>query len=189
MEYQQFDKNGNEINHSDLQAKSLWCKEGEKIEVAFVKKYGEALGLSINPEKTHNPYAPDLVYKKEQLADLKTQNTPFFKSKKLYGIDATYAVVFNRKDAVRYYRNYPDIVIYFWIEWHSVKFKMGTYSIEVEYINGVWKIPFRDLIQLLKDAPLHEYQQRKDDKKGNARSSFVLDIRNPLFERVIPYQH
>lgn len=185
MVYQQFDKNGNEIKHSDLQAKSLWYKDGERIEEAFVKKHGESLDLSINPEKTGNPYAPDLVYQKDKLADLKTQNTPFFKAKNLYGIDATYAVVFNRKDAVRYYRKYPDIIIYFWVEWHSVKFKMGSNTIEVGYINGVWKIPFQNLIGLLTKAPLHEYQQRKDDKKGNATSSFVLDIQNPLFERVI----
>lgn len=185
MAYQQFDKDGNEINHANLQAKSIWCKDGENIEEAFVKKYGKRLDLSINPEKTENPFAPDLVYQEDQIADLKTQNTPFFKAKSLYGIDATYAVVFNRKDAIRYYRKYPDIIIYFWVEWHSVKFKMGSHTIEVAYINGVWKIPFRKLTGLLKEAPVHQYQQRKDDKNGNAKSSFVLDIRNPHFNKVI----
>lgn len=186
MKYEQFDKEGNEISHQDLQAKKIWCRDGEKIEEAFVNKFGTDLDLKINPEKVENPFAPDLVYQQFKLADLKTQNTPFFKAKSLYGIDPSYAVVFNRKDAIRYYRKYPEIVIYFWVEWHSVKFKMGNYSNAVEYIEGVWKIPFPSLLELLKDAPLHHYKQRENDKLGNAKSSFVLDIRNILFEKVIP---
>lgn len=185
MGYTQYDKDGNEINHKDLQAKSVWCKDGEKIEEVFVRKYGQTLDLIINPEKKNNPFAPDLMYESNQLADLKTQNTPFFKAKKLYNIDSSYAVVFNRKDAERYYRLYRNIVIYFWVEWHSVKFVMGNFENNVEYINGVWRIPFIDLISLLKVAPEHSYQQRTNDKKGNAKSSFVLDIRNPLFTKVI----
>ena len=114
----------------------------------------------------------------------KQQNTPFFKSNSLYKINPTYAVVFNRKDAVRYWQKYRDIIIYFWVEWHSVKFIMGNFEQNVEYINGVWRIPFGDLVSILKTAPEHSYQQRKNDTKGNAKSSFVLDIRNPLCEKV-----
>lgn len=185
MSYSQFDKEGNKINHKDLQAKSIWCKDGEKIETAFVNKYGTKLNLIINPEKNTNPYAPDLMYDNSILADLKTQNTPFFKAKKLYNIDSSYAVVFNRKDAARYYKMYPNIIIYFWVEWHSVKFKMNDFENSVEYINGVWKISFVELVELLKKAPKHNYQQRVNDTKGNAKTSFVLDIRNPSFKRVV----
>lgn len=185
MPYKQFDKEGREVNHSDLQAKTLWCRDGERIEEAFVQKFGKELKLTINPEKVDNPYAPDLVHNGKQLADLKTQNTPFFKAGKLYDIDPSYAVVFNRKDAVRYYRKYPDIIIYFWVEWHSVKFEMNNFTQEVEYINGVYRIPFKDLIPILQISPEHSYQQRIDDNKGNAKSSFVLNIRNPAFKKVI----
>jgi hypothetical protein len=184
MAYRLFNKNGDEVNHRDLQAKSIWCKEGEKIEEAFVAKFGQNLDLKINPLKTVNPYAPDLVFRENELADLKTQNTPFFKAKKLFNIDPSYAVVFNKKDAIRYYRLYPEIIIYFWVEWHSVKFEMGSYFNKVEYINGVWSIKFKSLIEILKKAPIHQYQQRVDDQKGNAKLSFVLDIRNPLFVKV-----
>lgn len=184
MSYTQYDKEGNLVSHKDLQDKKLWCKDGEKIEEVFVGKFGESLDLIINPEKKENPYAPDLLYQSEHLADLKTQNTPFFKAKELYGIDSSYAVVFNRKDAIRYYRNYPDIIIYFWVEWHSVRFEMGSFSREVEYISGVWSIPFKLLVEILKDAPLHSYQQRVADQKGNARDSFVLDIRKEEFTKV-----
>lgn len=185
MAYQQFDKDGNEVNHKDLQAKKIWCKDGEEIEEAFVNKYGTKLNLIINPEKVENPYAPDLLYNNTQIADLKTQNTPFFKAQSLYNIDPSYAVVFNRKDAVRYYKYYKEILIYFWVEWHSVRFVMGRFESEVDYINGVWRIQFKDLLELIKVAPKHEYQQRKNDQKGNAKSSFVLDIRNDAFTKII----
>jgi len=185
MSYTQFDKDGNIISHKDLQDKKVWCKDGEKIEEVFVKKYGEPLKVIINPEKVLNPYAPDLVWKENTQADLKTQNTPFFKAGELYNIDPSYAVVFNRKDAVRYYKKYPDIQIFFWVEWHSIRFEMANFKKSVEYINGVWSIPFSSLVEILKSAPLHSYQQRVGDKKGNARDSFVLDIRNELFTQVI----
>ncbi|GAA0735902.1 hypothetical protein GCM10009431_01220 [Gaetbulibacter jejuensis] len=185
MSYKQYDKNGNEINHMDLQAKKLWCKDGEKIEQAFVNKYGENLQVQINPEKVQNPFAPDLIFNNEQLADLKTQNTPFFKAGSLYGIDPSYAVVFNQKDFIRYSEKYPNILIYFWVEWHSVKFEMGSFVNEVEYVNGVWRIKFSDLKKVLSVAPLHSYQQRKYDTRGNAKSSFVLDIRHEFFERLL----
>lgn len=185
MIYKQFDKRGKEISHIDLQAKKIWCKKGEKIEEVFIHKFGKKLNLKINPEKTTNPYAPDLMDDRCQIADLKTQNTPFFKAEKLYKIDPSYAVVFNRKDAERYWKKYRSITLYFWIEWHSVKFEMGNFMQEVAYISGVWKITFKDLVELIKKAPEHAYQQRVKDKKGNAKSSFVLDIRDPLFEKVI----
>ncbi|MFN3967750.1 hypothetical protein [Flavobacterium sp.] len=183
--YQQYNRDGEEITLQDLQNKTQWCRDGEKIEEVFVTKYGSQLDLIINPEKTTNPYAPDLVKANVLLADLKTQNTPFFKAHDLYNIDPTYAVVFNRKDAERYWKHYRDIIIYFWVEWHSVKFVMGSTIKEVEFLNGVWSIKFIDLVELLKVAPEHFYQQRVNDTKGNAKGSFVLDIRNPSFKRVI----
>lgn len=185
MSYTQYDKEGNLVSHKDLQAKKVWCKDGEKIEEAFVNRYGSDIQVQINPEKATNPFAPDLLYKSSYLADLKTQNTPFFKAQQLYGIDPSYAVVFNRKDAARYFKHYPNIIVYFWVEWHSVRFVMGSFSTEVEYINGVWRIDFKDLLELIKVAPEHSYQQRRYDQKGNAKSSFVLDIRNAKFTRVV----
>lgn len=185
MAYRQFNKDGVEITPQDLQNKSLWCKDGEKIEEVFVNKYGKQLDLVINPAKVNNPYAPDLLKSNEFIGDLKTQNTPFFKANDLYGIDPTYAVVFNRKDAERYWRQYKEIIIYFWVEWHSVRFEMGSTIKEVEFLNGVWSIPFVELVELLKVAPEHMYQQRVNDTKGNAKGSFVLDIRNPKFTKVI----
>jgi hypothetical protein len=56
---------------------------------------------------------------------------------------------------------------------------------EVEFLNGVWSIKFLDLVELLKVAPEHMYQQRVNNTKGNAKVSFVLDLRNNAFERLI----
>lgn len=184
MAYKQYDRFGNELSYNDLQDKKTWCKDGEKIEEGFVRTHGQSLGLKINPEKTTNPYAPDLVDSANKLADLKTQNTPFYKAKRMYSIDPSYAVVFNKKDRERYLNLYPEIDIYFWVDWLSVRFEMGSFTQEVEYISGVWQISFKELNLLLDKAPLHVYQQRRGDTKGNARSSYVLDIRIDKFKRV-----
>lgn len=183
MGYIQYDRNGKEVNPRDLQNKSIWCKHGERIELAFVRKFGKELGIAINPQKHHDPYAPDLV-KGKQLGDLKAQNTPFFKADKLYGIDPSYAIVFNRKDLERYRKLYSDIQLYFWVEWHAVKFEMGSFVCEVAYLSGVYEIPFQKLYALTLAAPEHFYQQRLNDHAGNAKSSFVLDLRSPGFEKI-----
>jgi hypothetical protein len=102
MAYQMFDINNKELLYHDLQDKSHWCRDGEQVEEAFVRQFGERLGLIINPEKRTNPYAPDLLNtKNNKIGDLKLQSTPFFKAKSLYNIDPTYAVVFNLKDKLR----------------------------------------------------------------------------------------
>jgi hypothetical protein len=181
--YTQYDQFGNIITPEDLQNKTLWCKEGQKIEEAFVEKYGTQLQVAINPQKVVNPYVPDLV-NQQGLADLKTQNTPFFKARKLYELNPSFAVVFNRKDYERYRDKYPNLDIYFWVEWHSVKFEMGSFVQEVEYVNGVWKIGFPELSQVISRSPEHFYKQRVNDTKGNAKSSFVLNILDREFIKV-----
>lgn len=186
MAYTLYDKDGQEINHHDLQDKTKWCKDGEKVEQSFVRIHGEVLNISINPEKETNPYSPDLLNLTTGIrGDLKTQNTPFFKSQYLYGIDPTFAVVFNLKDRERYIKLYPDIDIYYWVDWIAVKFSMGSNTTMAQPLYGVWKTSFAELNKYLDKSELHEYQQRKYDTKGNAKSSYVLDIRNPCFNRLV----
>src|ERR1035437_6119553 len=186
MAYQLFDVNNKELLHHDLQDKSRWCRDGEKIEEAFVRLYGGMLNLQINPEKGTNPYAPDLVNTNtHNIGDLKFQSTPFFKALTLYDINPTYAVVFNLKDRLRYEKNYPTITIYYWINWIAIKFIMGSTKVEVEPLTGGWSVDFSIFNEYLKKCPLHSYQQRVDDTKGNAKSSYVCDIRNSIFKRII----
>ena len=150
---------------SDNQAKDEWCRHGEVLENEFIARYGELLQLQINPEKATNKYAPDLTHPCG-IADLKTQATPF-RTAGRYGIPTERAVTFNRKDAVRYYQNYPEIHLYFW----------------VRFLNPsvIYTIGFDELVPILKDAPTHTYQQRKGDTSGNARESFVLDTNQLIF--------
>lgn len=184
--YKLLDVDGNEITHHNLQDKSVWCKDGERVEQSFVRLHGEQLSIIINPEKDTNKYAPDLLSNQSgNLGDLKTQNTPFFKASSLFGIDPTYAVVFNLKDRNRYRELYPNIDIYYWIEWIAVKFQMGIKETTVQPLYGVWRVNFAEFDKHLEKAPLHDYMQRRDDNNGNAKSSFVIDIREKCFERLI----
>ncbi|MEI8007714.1 MAG: hypothetical protein WCI48_16020 [Bacteroidota bacterium] len=180
--YKSYNKNGELVELHNLQDKAVWCIEGSKTEEVFVKKFGADLQIAINPQKANDPFAPDLIeLPNNQLADLKVQCTPFFKSESLFGIPPRYAIVFNDKDRKRYNRLYPEIQIFYWIDWLAVRFEMGSTNIIIEPLDGVWKIKMPLLEELLKKAPLHEYQQRVGDKLGNAKSSYVLDIRHDYF--------
>ena len=108
------------------------------------------------------------------LADLKTQNTPFFTASR-YRLDPRFAVTFNRKDYERYKNLYPTIIIYFWIDWKQTEWKGN----KVDYYSGIFRIPFSDLALMIENgAPEHSYKRRYGDTAGNAKSSFLLDVRN-----------
>ena len=173
------------VSYHDLQDKSRWCKDGESLEHSFVRRFPEFM-FEINPDKLHNPYAPDLIYlPSNSLADLKSQHAPFFKAGVLYGLDPTYAVVFNVKDKERYESIYPDIDIVYYVEWIPIRADMYGREYKVQPHTGVYKTSFANLMELLKKSPVHSYQQRVRDKKGNAKDSYVIDIRNPIFTRLI----
>lgn len=185
MGYKLFNRTGEEVNLHDLQDKGPWCATGVSYEETFITKYGEQLSLKINPKKIDDIYAPDLLnVKSESLGDLKTQNTPFFQAATRYHINPQFAVTFNLKDFQRYSRNYPQIEIYFWVYWSVIKFE-GSSKIEVLPLEGIWFIPFNALTELILKAPLHEYVQRRDDDKGNAKSSFVLNLQDPNFKKLV----
>lgn len=186
MGYKQFGIDGREIRRCDLQDKGMWCRDGASQEEVFVEKYGAQLGLIINPQKADDPYAPDLVNTETGLlADLKTQNTPFFQAESRFGYDPQFTVVFNGKDRERYRSLYPQIGIYFAVDWQAVKFENDFGVIEVEPLFGVWYIPFRELESLLATAPYHAYWQRVWDEKGNAKGSYILDLRDDAFQRLL----
>lgn len=155
--------------------KRWWCQLGEELESRFVDICNMKLGLKaeINPEKERNPYVPDLIVD-GKLSDLKVQNTPFFVSTR-YHMEPRYTVTFNRKDYRRYSKLYPDLDIYFWIDWKQTEWK----DRKVEYLAGIYYIPFQDIRAMIKteEVPEHTYMNRRDDCSGNAKSSFLLDIR------------
>ncbi|MBK8808732.1 MAG: hypothetical protein IPO21_19680 [Bacteroidales bacterium] len=185
MAYKLFDISGNDVTHHDLQDKGVWCIDGASKEEAYVQLYGTQLNLVINPEKDTNPYAPDLLNTRNgKLGDLKTQNTPFFQSVSRFGLNSQHTVVFNGKDSERYKSLYPEIEIYFAVDWQVISFESDKSKISVNPMVGVWFIPFAELYKVLKTAPFHTYQQRVGDNKGNAKGSFVLDLTNPAFKKV-----
>ena len=126
----------------------------------------------MNPEKENDPYAPDLLVD-GIIADLKTQNTPFFTANR-YGKDPGRTVTFNQKDLERYQKLYPDLLIYFYVRWNQLE----GYGKQVQFLHGVWKTNVKsieNLIQLGK-APIHAYQRRVNDQKGNAKGSYLLSL-------------
>lgn len=185
MAYILYDAEGKELKNQDLQNKSQWCQYGASIEESFVNQYGEQLDIQINPDKKSDPFVPDLRVKDRYLADLKTQNTPFFMAAEKYGINPSYAVVFNIKDHERYASKYPEIIILFWVVWKAVRMQDPNTKKEyrVNNINGVWAVNFKKLSQLCKSASIHSYAQRQDDNLGNAKASYVLSIKD--FKKII----
>lgn len=187
-----YDVNGKILSQWNLQDKQLWCSHGESKEQSFVNLYGNQLGLDINPKKSSDPYAIDLVDNTGKLADLKTQNTPFFFSDILYNKNPQYSVTFNKNDAERYASNYTNIDIYFWVNWEAVRYfnksnnpRFHDTDIMVAPMHGVWQIAFEDLLTLLDASNLHEYKERRNDTLGNSKDSFVVELSNQLFRRVI----
>jgi hypothetical protein len=164
----------------DLQDKAKWCKIGLVKEIDFIIKYGKRFCLEINKNKIEDKFAPDLFdFKNGKFADLKTQNTPFFMAWDLYSYCPQFTVVFNKKDRSRYLENYKNIDIYFWIDWHRIS--LGKYC--VIPMECIAKINFQNLNRLCLDEKLHKYKQRINDKKGNAKESYLIMITNNYFER------
>lgn len=163
----------------DTEDKEHWCKHGEKIEDYFLENIVPLLPYDIikNPEKVDNPYLPDFSLN-GNLCDLKAQNTPFFKADDFYGIDPKYAVSFNHKDYRNYIRNYPNIGIFFFINWTTLEMDFGHRICRVEPLIGVWMIGIKKIHSMIDDLPSHSYQKRVNDKKGNAKNSYGLDLRN-----------
>lgn len=185
-----FDINDDIVTHRDLQDKGAWCNHGEEKEEVFIENYGQQLELIINPAKQTNRYAPDISdISGEKLSDLKTQNTPFFTAAR-YGSDPQFTVTFNRNDADRYREEHSDIDIYFWVDWIAVRYfkestnpYFGDTNIQVNPMQGVWKVSFQDLDSIIQNSPLHTYQQRVNDNRGNAPDSYLIDLR--YLQRVI----
>lgn len=171
----------------DTENKQLWCDYGLSLEYKFVDEICPKLGLSaiINPAKLSDKYAPDLIVN-GNLADLKHQSIPFFTSQIKWGIDPMYAVSFNYKDYVRYSSNYPHILIFFWIEripreeWYKKWKWIG------DAYNGVFVQSFQFIKALIDAKPiLHIYQKRVNDDTGNAKDSYIFDVRKLTFLHTI----
>jgi|TARA_R110000823_G_C15909167_1_gene497593 hypothetical protein len=161
----------------DLQDKQSWCEHGRNLEDIFIEEFGEELSLEINKNKSESVYVIDMFNTKYGvLSDLKSQNTPFFLAGKKYNIDPQFAVVFNKKDKLNYIKKTADgseLYIYFWVKWDA----QDRFGVKVESIDSIYATRFSNLLKILDEDKLHEYKQRKGDTRGNAKESYVIDVR------------
>jgi hypothetical protein len=155
--------------------KEYWCRKGEIAEEAFVREIVPRINrnLIIHPEKkTTKTYIDLLNVDTNGVADLKTQNTPFFKAS-MYGYDPQYTVTFNRKDYLNYKKRYPESVIYFWVNWEQTEITIRDEVYSVQPLYGVWEVNFNEL--RIEGAPLHKYIRRYGDQV-NATESYLFDL-------------
>ena len=161
----------------DLQDKQSWCEHGRNLEDVFIEEFGEELSLEINKNKSESVYVIDMFNTKYGvLSDLKSQNTPFFLAGKKYNIDPQFAVVFNKKDKLNYIKKTSDgseLYIYFWVKWDA----QDRFGVKIESIDSIYATRFSNLLKILDEEKIHEYKQRKGDTRGNAKESYVIDVR------------
>jgi hypothetical protein len=118
-----------------------------------------------------------------RLAELKTQNTPFFRATR-FGLDPQYTVTFNVEVKDTYQAVYPDMDVYFWVDWVVTAYRDRYGTVTVAPMEGVWGITCADLMQMCVPSRRHWYAQRLQDWKGNNRASYLIDLRDPRCHRV-----
>lgn len=166
--------------YPDNEDKAWWIEHGLALEHIFVEQVCPKIGLNarMNPDKERDPMVHDLIIN-NRIADLKTQNTPFYTASQYKKADGTRynpsrTVTFNYKDMIRYKHLYPHILIAFWVNWPDSE----KYGIEVNAINGVWLADLDRLEELMEEGRMriHNYQNRVDDVVGNAKVSYLIDL-------------
>lgn len=154
---------------SSNEDKEAWCKLGDELEKQFVVRMFDT-GLSVfrNPAKATDPFAND-VYAVMQ-ADIKSIRTPF-RTADRYGIDPEFAITINEKDLKRYKEKYPNIIIFLDIDYPSYKgVRLATLGLLRRFVK-------------MGMAKKHEYLNRQNDTQGNAKASYVFDLR--WFDKVL----
>ena len=147
----------------DPQDKKAYVKWGGAQESPFTKRDAvKGWQFEMNPEKAHNPYAHDMFARVQ--IDLKTMDTQWKQSQRMFGIPSKWAVSINTKDFVKYAREYPNIII----------------VLDVRWLNAVYTITLDRARYLIgwSRAKRHFYKNRVDDEDGNAEDSFVFDLRD-----------
>lgn len=175
-------KSVSQISTPSNQDKRYWCEAyGITTEKHFVDTALEGLDVTgyINPAKEINKYTHDLYLQVQ--SDLKTVRTPFFKAMIHHNIDPQYAVTFNKKDALRYSDQYPNILVVFDVKWESdscVKV-IGGQEYRVEPMHLIAAGFLSDIARAIEadGNQVIEYMFREDDKRGNAKESYVFDVR------------
>lgn len=170
--------------------KEAWCRAAECEEREFVAQRLIELGIEgqINPQKAVDKFTHDLVLTVR--SELKTRKTPFFMAKTIFGLDPQYAVTLNYKDERRYAELYPDIIVMFDVKWEELSKTIGGTTYEVQPMHETYAGFLGDIRRAIEadGGQRHRYRNRVDDTNGNAKTSWIFDVRRlhrltPLSER------
>lgn len=174
------------------QDKMACIRYGEWCEKRFLDAMASKsqLIIKLNPEKRKNSKAIDFYIEGWGYSDLKTQNKPFFTSKRYYGIDPNLAISFNQKDYINYSTYLAkgiDVCIFFWVDWKQLSDpRLGSTS----YRWGVYYLKFSEIKRMIDEQLVrsHDYQNRKEEgtsewrkdhgqnNDGNATASYGLSV-------------
>lgn len=172
------------LENTNTEDKLAYCiKASEEQEPAFVEFINslnnDLIKIKINPDKEHDPYTHDLIINNKIPGDLKTQDTPFFKANILYNIDPQWAITYNHKDYIRYKEKYTnkrqEIILFF-----DVRRKVQTmFDYTIKPMRSIFYAKASEIESLIENGmvPLHEYKNRVNDTSGNAKNSYVIDVR------------
>ena len=166
---------------ANTEDKASWCEQyGEDVERGFTVGRLYELGLAghLNLSKRQDKYTHDLFVSFP--ADLKTVRTPLYKAQELYGVDPQYAVTFNCKDAARYRSLYPSIVVIFDVRWENCAKDLGgrRYSVDDMHLTAAGFLTSISEAVRRSGNRVHTYGRRVNDTAGNAKDSWVFDIRH-----------
>jgi hypothetical protein len=189
--YRMFDADDREVVLHNTEDKDWWLKEGEIREREFLQLCAEKnilKGISINPERTgtRNKALPEFFYQ-GALLDLKDHRTPFFEAQRVRDIPPRYALTLDEQDVIDIETKYPACRFVFYVNWIAVKYQKIVLDekgcetilreIAIQPLHGIWGMTPARMRELVTDKTIHEYLRRKDDRRGNAKTSFGVDLR------------
>jgi hypothetical protein len=188
--YRMFGADGREVALHNTEDKEWWLREGEAREREFLDLCAAQnilRGIVPNPERTANrKYLPEYFYR-GALLDLKDHRIPFFESERTRGIPPRYALTLDEQDVIDIEKKYPDCRLVFYVNWMAVKYRKFAVDenggetlvkeISIQPLHGIWGLTPARMKKLTADLRAHEYLRRKDDTRGNARTSYGMDLR------------
>jgi hypothetical protein len=189
--YRMFDANDREVVLHNTEDKDWWLKEGEIREREFLQLCEQKnilKGITLNPERTGkwNKALPEFFYR-EALLDLKDHRIPFFEAGRVRNIPPRYALTLDEQDVIDIETKYPTCRLVFYVNWMAVKYQKIALGedgrenvlkeIAIQPLHGIWGMTPARMRELTADKNTHEYLRRKDDRRGNAKTSYGVDLR------------
>lgn len=141
----------------------------------------------LNPEKKNDLTTLDLRTQKKDKswtrAELKIRLTPFFTAQKYFGVHPQYALTLDVRKIESYKKKkYKLEPIFIWIDWRILKWN----HIAINKLSGVWWCTMEELLQYINynNPPIHYHIERINDKTGNSKNNYIIDIREPIFKKL-----